>query len=212
MTTLIARRTFAVETGTRSPGFALPHRAGRLLWLPMLVMALGLLGAGMAVGAVRSAKIASGEAADTIAALQHVQAGLMFLGFAAVFSAIAFAIARILGQFRSGGGEVQAAAGRSVQTLRMPLTGKIFLGLMMAAFATLAVASVLHLVIAAGIDPSASSLADAEERFVLLEGARRLGVAVFLLAILLGLATIVSVLRFQAARIRQLPGEEPRAD
>ncbi len=211
MTTLTAQSTFRVDTATRSPGYTLPQRVGRLLWLPMLLMALGLFGAGMAIGTVRAGRIANTGAADTIAALQHLQAGIMFLGFATVLSAVAFAIARILGQFRSGGGGVQEAAQRAVQTLRLPLTGKLFLALMMAATATLVVASVLHLVFAADVESSGASLAASEERFVVLEGVRRLGVAIYLFAILLGLATIVRVLRFQAARIRQLPGEEPRA-
>jgi hypothetical protein len=133
----------------------------------------------------------------------------MFLGFASVFAAISFAIARILGQFRSGGGDVQAAAKRPVQTLRMPGTAKLFLGLTAVALMTIVVASVLHLVSAAGIENTPSSLADAEDRFVVLEGVRRMGIAVFLIAILLGLATIIRVLRFQAVRMRELPSEEP---
>ena len=39
-----------------------------------------------------------------------------------------------------------------------------------------------------------------------IEGVRRIGVAVYLVSIALGLATIVQVLRFQSARIRELPG------
>jgi len=135
----------------------------------------------------------------------------MFLGFASVFSAISFAIARILGQFRAGGGEVQAAAKRKVETLAMPGSAKLFLALMMGAMATLVAASVLHFVVAADIENTAASLADAEDRFVVLEGVRRLGVAVFLFAILLGLATIIRVLRFQAVRLRRLPDEAPTA-
>jgi len=209
MTTATVRANFEVERSSRSLGYNLPQRVGRVLWLPMLVMALGLFGAGMALGIVRANEIADGSAADTIASLQHVQAGVMFLGFASVFSAISFAIARILGQFRAGGGEVQAAAGRKVETLRMPGSAMLFLGLMMAALGTLVVASVLHFVFAADIQNTAASLADAEDRFVVLEGVRRLGVAVFLFAILLGLATIIRVLRFQAVRMRQLPDAPP---
>ena len=209
MAAATVRAQFRVETSSRSLGYNLPQRLGRAFWLPMLLMALMLFGAGMALGIVRASEIADGSAADTIATLQHVQAGLMFLGFASVFSAISFAIARILGQLRAGGGEVQEAAGRTVQTLRMPGTAKLFLVLMMMAMATLVVASILHFVFAADIDPTPASLADAEDRFVVLEGVRRLGIAVYLFAILLGLATIIRVLRFQAVRLRELPREEP---
>jgi hypothetical protein len=38
-----------------------------------------------------------------------------------------------------------------------------------------------------------------------LEGIRRLGVAVYLAAIAIGLATIIKVLRFQPIRVRGLP-------
>jgi formate hydrogenlyase subunit 3/multisubunit Na+/H+ antiporter MnhD subunit len=209
MATPAAATGFRVETSSRSLGYNPPQRMGRALWLPMFLGALMLFGTGMIVGIVRANEIADGGAADTIATLQHVQAGFMFLGFAAVFSAISFAIARILGQFRAGGGEVQKAARRTVQTLRMPVTAKLFLMLMMAALATLVVASILHFVFAADIQNTPTSLADAEERFIVLEGVRRTGVAVFLFGILLGLATVVRVLRFQATRLRRLP-EEPQ--
>lgn len=209
MATATARADFRVETSTRSLGYNLPQRMGRLLWFPMFLMALMFFGAGMALGIVRADEISDGGAADTIASLQHLQAGVMFLGFASVFSAISFAIARILGQFRAGGGEVQEAAKRKVQTLAMPVSAKLFLMLMLVAMATLVVASILHLVFAADIENTSASLADADDRFIVLEGVRRLGVAVFLLGILLGLATIIRVLRFQATRMRQLPEEAP---
>ncbi len=209
MATATARAEFKVETSTRSLGYNLPQRMGRLLWFPMFVMALVFFGAGMVLGIVRADEISDGGAADTIASLQHVQAGVMFLGFASVFSAISFAIARILGQFRAGGGEVQEAAKRTVQTLKLPGTAKLFLMLMMVAMMTIVVASVLHFVFAADIENTPASLADAEDRFIVLEGVRRMGVAVFLFGILLGLATIIRVLRFQATRIRQLPEETP---
>ncbi len=207
MATALARADFEVETSTRSLGYNLPQRLGRLLWFPMFLMALMFFGAGMALVIARANEISNGGAADTIVTLQHVQAGLMFLGFASVFSAISFAIARILGQFRAGGGEVQAAAGRTVQTLKMPGTAKVFLMLMLVAMMTIVVASILHFVFAADIENTPASLADAEDRFIVLEGVRRIGTAIFLFGILLGLATIIRVLRFQAVRMRELPDE-----
>ncbi|MEX2048320.1 MAG: hypothetical protein WEB90_01955 [Gemmatimonadota bacterium] len=209
MATVTARADFNVETSDRSLGYNLPQRLGRLLWLPMFLAALMFFGAGMALGVIRSGEISDAGAADTIAALQHLQAGFMFLGFASVFSAISFAIVRILGQFRAGGGDVQAAAKRTVQTLRMPLSAKVFLMLMMLAMATIVVASILHFVFAADIQNTPVSLAEGNDRFVVLEGVRRMGTAVFLFGILLGLATIIRVLRFQAIRVRRLPEEAP---
>ncbi len=209
MATVTTQADFNVETGDRSLGYNLPQRLGRLLWLPMFLAALMFFGAGMALGVIRSGEISDAGAADTIATLQHLQAGFMFLGFASVFSAISFAIARILGQFRAGGGEVQASAKRTVQTLRMPLSAKAFLMLMMVAMATIVVASILHFVFAADIQNTPASLAEADDRFVVLEGVRRIGTAVFLFGILLGLATIIRVLRFQAIRMRRLPEEAP---
>jgi hypothetical protein len=205
------RTDFDVEVGSRSPGYNLPQRVGRTMALPMFAMALIAFAAALAVGAVRADKISDGAAPDTIAALQHVDAGLMFIGFAAVFAAISFAIARILGQFRAGGGDVQEAAGRAVQTLRMPLTAKAFLALMMTAMMTILAAVVLHFVFAAGVENTVASLTQAEDRFVVLEAVRRIGVAIYLFALTLGLATIVQVLRFQTVRIRELPAEPVRS-
>ena len=56
---------------------------------------------------------------------------------------------------------------------------------------------------------AAASLELSEERFTVLEGIRRIGVAMYLVAIAFGLATIVHVLRFQSIRVRELPDEEP---
>lgn len=208
--TASVRRDFDVETSTRSLGYNLPQKVGRVVALPMLAMALMAFPAALIVGIVRAAKIHNHSAApDTLAALQHVQAGLMFIGFAAVLAGISFAIARILGQFRKGGGDVQEAARRTVQTLKMPLTAKAFLAIMMMAMMTILAAVVLHFVFAALVDNNAASLKEAEDRFVVLEGIRRIGVAMYLFAIALGLATIIQVLRFQAVRVRELSGETP---
>ena len=202
---------FEVETSRQALGYNLPQRMGIRLWLPMLAMGLIALVAGVVLGAIRADEISSAGAADTIASLGHVQAGLTFLGLAGVLAAISFAIARILGQFRAGGGELQEATGRTVATLKMPFSAKLFLGTMMMAMMVIVVACVLHFVFAADISNTEESLALSQERFTVLEGIRRFGVAMFLVAIALGLATIIQVLRFQSMRIRELPQEQSRS-
>lgn len=203
---------FAVLTSPRSLGLTLPQRLGRALWLPMLATALMGFTAALVAGIVRADAIATGGSPTTIAALGHLVPGLMFMGFAAVFAAISFAIARILGAFRNGGGEVQETLTAQVQTLRRPWTATAFITGMVMAMMILVIAVVLHLVAAAAIaGGSASALASAEEWAIQLEAARRIGVATYLLSIVLGLASIVTVLRFQAVRLHEIAAGTPAA-
>ena len=190
----------------------MPQNLGRMLWFPMWLMAAMGFGAGFVVAIIRANEVAGLNGAgvwstETTAQLQHVGAGLMFIGFAAVFAAISFTIARILGEFRKGGGELQEATGRTVKVLKMPFTAKLFIGTMAMAMMALVIASILHFVFAADVDGTAASLQDAEQRFIVLEGIRRGGVVVYLLSFMLGLGTIIQVLRFQSIRIRELAGE-----
>jgi hypothetical protein len=201
---------FDVEVSRRSLGYNLPQRAGRLLWLPMLAMALIAFPAALVLGIIRADEISAGGSAEGIETLRQVQTGVMTLAFASVFAALSFAIARILGQFRSGGGELQEATGSRVVTLKMPVTARLFIGTMMIAMMTLLATVVLNFVFAADVTGSASSLELSEQRFIVLDGVKRLGIAAYLVAITLGLATIAQVLRFQAARLRELPGEPHR--
>lgn len=196
---------FVTVVSDTSLGYNLPQRLGRALWLPMLAMALMAFPAALIAGIVRADLIATDGSATDIAAMGHLVPGLMFIGFAAVFAAISFAIARILGAFRTGGGEVQLAVTTEVQALKMPWTAKAFIGGMIMAMMVLVAAVVLHFVIAAAIaSGSAHALANAELWAIQLEAVRRIGVATYLLSILLGLATIVTVLRFQAVRIHEI--------
>jgi uncharacterized membrane protein len=204
-------RQFKVELSKHSLGYNLPQRLGRALWLPMFLMAAMAFPVGVVLGIVRADEISSGGDPDTILALRDVGSGFMAIGFASVFGAISFAIARILGQFRAGGGRVQEAAGRRVETLRMPLTAKLFIALMAMAMMTLIGEAVLHFAFAADISNTESSLSLAEERFTVLDGIRKVGVAMYLAAISLGLASIIQVLRFQSIRVRELPDEQPAA-
>jgi hypothetical protein len=210
MTASTLAANFELETSSRALDPTLPQRLGRTLWAPMLGMALMAFPIALVIGFARSAAVADGSDPATIAALGHIGPAFMFLGFASVFAAISFAIARILGVMRTGGGSVQEAAGRSVKTLRMPITGKVFIGLMVAAMMAIVLAVIAHFVIGVAIlGGGSTALANAGAWFDWLEGARRVGTAMYLVAIALGLATIVEVLRFQTQRIRELPGEQP---
>lgn len=194
---------FDYEVTNRGPGYNRPQRMGRRLWAPMWLMALGSFAVGFILAIVRANEISGGAAETTVARLNHLVPGFMFLGFTAVLGAVSFAIARILGAFRRGGGEVQETAGARVQTLRMPATAKVFMAFMMMGMMLILVPVIIHFVIAAGIDGS-SDLLRIEQSAVWLEGVRRLGVAAYLFGIAFGLGTIIHVLGFQSARIRQL--------
>jgi hypothetical protein len=195
---------FAIDVSDKGLGYNKPQQMGRKLWAPMWIMAIMAFPAALILGIVRSNAIASGESETTIAALGHVTTGIMFIGFTAVFTAVSFAIARILGEFRKGGGEVQELVSSEVRTLKMPPTAKIFILGMAMGMMTLLIASIIHLVVAAQVFSGSLSLAGAETAAINLEAVRRLGVAVYLGAITFGLATITRVLRFQAIRIREL--------
>ena len=201
------RSDYAVSVSGSAPGPNVPQRVGQALWLPMLAMAIMAFPIGLALGVVRAGMIGSGADAQLVAATGNFGTAAMFVGFASVFAAISFAIARILGVFRTGGGTVQEAAGTAVQTLRMPSTAKAFLALMMMAMMALVAAVIGHVIVGIGLASGDLALAIGEQWAIWLEGVRRVGVATYLLAISLGLATIVVVLRFQTVRLRELPTE-----
>ncbi len=196
---------FTIDTSTESLGLNKPQQIGGKLWLPMFAMSLMGFAGGIIVAVIRASELSDNGISDTSEALKHLGAGFMFIGFAAVFAAISFAIARILGVFRSGGGEVQETVGTTVHTLKMPISAKVFLGGMMMAMMLILIPVILHFVFAADVSDTLASIEESEERFIVLEGIRRIGVALYLLAIAFGLATIIKVLRFQAIRIRELP-------
>ena len=203
---------FPLEDSSGVPDLNMPQRIGTRLWAPMLAMALMAFPIALVLGFARSSAIADGGDATTIAALGQFGPAFMFVGFAAVFAAVSFTIARILGVLRLGGGAVQETAGRSVKTLKMPRTGKIFIVLMVLAMMAILVPVIAHFAIGIAIlADDAAALANSEAWFSWLEGIRRLGTATYLVAIAFGLATIIEVLRFQAKRILELPAEQPRA-
>ena len=209
--TSTARSDFAVDTSDRAPDLNIPQRIGRFLWAPMLVMALMAFPLGLVLSVARAGLIQDGGDPNAVVGLGQLGPAAMFVGFAAVLAAISFAIARILGAFRVGGGTVQEASGRTVQTLRMLPIAKAFLGLMVMAMMILIGAVIAHVVIGlAVLSGNADALASAESSAIQLEAIRRMGVVLYLVSIALGLVAIAEVLRFQAIRLRELPDDAVR--
>jgi multisubunit Na+/H+ antiporter MnhC subunit len=142
---------------------------------------------------------------DNLQTLGHLVPGFMFIGFLGIFSAITFAVARILGEFRKGGGEVQHAAGADVETVKMPGTARAMLLLMMIGMMLMGAGVVVNFLAAGSFDGStAADVIDSAQYGAASAGLRRLGVVTFLTGIAFGLATIIEVLRFQALRIREV--------
>lgn len=187
-------------------GYNPPQKAGRILWAPMFAIAVMAFPIGLGLAVYRANGIAADGDSTTVLALGQFVPAAMFTGFAAVFGAISFAIARILGAFRKGGGEIQQEVGNEVQTLKMPGTAKAFLGLMMMAMMLILIPVVIHIVLGFQILGGGELLGEVEQWSIWLEGFRRAGTALYLFAIALGLGTIIQVLRFQSIRIREVAG------
>lgn len=194
---------FNTETSTRALDVNVPQRSGRALWAPALAMSLIGFIAGMTLAIIKAVAISDGDAA-LAASLNNYGVAAMFFGFMMVFAGISFAIARILGEFRVGGGKTQEAAGSAVKTLKMPATAKAFIVLMAMSMMILLAAVIAHVVVGVQINAETLSLVDAEQWDLWLEAARRFAVQLYLFAIALGLGTIIYVIRYQSIRIREI--------
>jgi hypothetical protein len=199
---------YSTETTTKAPDRIMPQKAGNTLWRPMLIMALMGFAVGMVLAIVRSNELSTGGDPLQIAALGQYIPAAMFFGFATVFAAISFAIAKILGEFRVGGGSVQEAVGGDVRTLKMPGTAKGFIVLMAMAMMIILAAVILHIVAGVSIGAGDWTAVQAEQWTIWLEAARRFGTVIYLFAIMLGLVTIAKVIRFQTFRIREVAHTE----
>ncbi|MFV1989573.1 MAG: hypothetical protein ACC652_02395 [Acidimicrobiales bacterium] len=193
---------FHVDVSEESLGYNKPQVAGRALWLPMLVMAVMGWGIGFALAIVEAGTDRTDLA--TLQDLGNLVPAFMFVGFLGVFSAITFAIARILGEFRKGGGEVQALAGDKVQTIKMPSTAKLMLVFMAMGMMVMIAGIATNFASAANFDATAADLLERASWGAAACGLGRLGVALYLVGITFGLGTIIEVLRFQSIRIGEV--------
>ena len=207
------------KTGT---GQTMIHTMANWMWLPMIMM--GVMSIATAIGlGVAQANVGSDLGEEFTAlrqanfeTLKPLTAGFLFLGEALVLSGIAFLLGTILGALRWGGGEVQESIGAPVKTLKMPLTAKIFLMLMMmglmtelVAFGTMIfVANQAHSawISATGIDSpgNAAALHRAVTYGAWASPLRLVAVGMILTSIAFALYTISNVLGFQFSRIREL--------
>ncbi|MFB3117198.1 MAG: hypothetical protein ACE1ZP_00405, partial [Myxococcota bacterium] len=141
--------------------------------------------------------------------------GFMFLGLGMIFAAISFAIARILGVFRTGGEVVQQGIGKGIKTPLMPMTVMIFFAGMMMAMMILVFAFAGHVYAAVQVHgawinatgpgaPDAAFLGRAETWGTWLEGLRRFAVGLYLASIAFGLATILKAIGFLTLRMKEL--------
>lgn len=196
---------FTVVGSDRSLGYNLPQLMGRRLWLPMFAMALMGWTAGFILAIVEAGT--DRAQVDDLQTLSHLAPAFMFVGFLGVFAAITLAVARILGEFRKGGGEVQETARAQVQTLKMPTSAKAMLAFMMMGMMVMGGGIAVDFVAAGSFDGTgAADVIDSAQFAAAGSGLRRMGVALYLTGIALGLGTIIEVLRFQAIRIREVAG------
>ncbi len=171
------------------------HDMARVLWLPMLVMGLFALYFGLLV----SLEAAGKSDEDIVRSLKAWVQGLQFLGEGFLLSAVSLILGTILAAIRSGGGEVQQSLGAAVKTLLMPLTAKIFLGLMMVGLMIEIVQFLFYIYVSSLRDVAAIATFSAW-----LGPFREFGLGVLLSGVVLALATIARALDFQFSRIREL--------
>lgn len=212
MATVTSTADFRAEVSEKALGRNLPQRMGGRLWLPMMVMALMFFIAAVALALIRANEIAGLGDEKTIAALGQFVPPITFLGFLSVFLSVVFAIARILGEFRVGAGQVQEATGAKVKVLSMPGTAKAMVALMVMGMMVILGSVALHIIAGVAVADGDLTFELASDQWTLwLEGARRTGIGLYLLSITFGLASIVNVLRFASMRVRELPDEAAKA-
>ena len=180
------------------PPYAL-HRMAYAMWLPMLLMGVMVVLAGLVFSIIEAVAGADGDTADflTFSALAQ---GTEFLGEAFLLAGISLLLGSILGSLRQGGGEVQESLGVAVKTPIMPATGKLFVALMAMGLMLAMLQFVLYLIVA-GIDDPDSIRA----WFAWLGPLREAALGIMLSGIVLALATIgTKVLPFQFWRIQEM--------
>ncbi len=148
--------------------------------------------------------------------------GFKFLGLGLMLGGITFLLATILGNLRVAGGKVQRALGADQVVIKKPMTGTLFPMLMMMGMMILVAAFAVSIwlatqshdywnnSIATVLNPASAGSDTLRDLGVIkataawLTPLKFVGMAFMFSGIALALVTIVSVLRFQAARLVEL--------
>jgi hypothetical protein len=190
--------SFGSAVLTPTPPKLLPiHRMARTMWRPMLAMGAMALTAGLVSSLVWANEVPGTEAARRAAAFTQ---GIEFLGETLLLSGIAFLLGTILAGLREGGGEVQASLGLPVTTLKMPVTAKAFVLLMMMGLMA-GVAQFVGYLVAMGVADNAASFSSWANW---LGPFRELALGLILAGIVLALVSIGNVLAFQFDRVKSI--------
>lgn len=185
-------------TVTASPPKLLPiHKMARLMWRPMLAMGAMALTTGLVSSVIWADQTPGTEAFRQAAAFTQ---GVEFLGETLLLSGIAFLLGTILAGLREGGGEVQSSLGLPVTTLKMPVTAKAFVALMMMGF----MAGIAQFVLYLGQLSNADDPASFASWMNWLGPFRELALGLILAGIVLALVTIGNVLGFQFDRVKSI--------
>lgn len=198
----IVRGTIKTQWGStqvsdEAPKPLLIHRMALFMWRPMLAMGFMALTAGLVSSLVWADQAPGTESFRQAAAFTQ---GIEFLGETFLLSGIAFLLGSIMAGLRTAGGEVQSSLGLPVTTLKMPVTGKAFIGLMMMGMMT-GVAQFVLYVLAIG---NASDPASFSAWLNWLGPLRELALGLILAGIVLALVTIGNVLAFQFNRVNSI--------
>jgi hypothetical protein len=160
------------------------------------MLAMGVMA--IAAGFVISLAQTNSEGSDALSLSAWAQ-GSLFLGEGFLLSGISFLLGTILGVLRAGGGRVQEASGVTVRTPEMPVTAKLFLGLMMVGLMV-----EIGQFVAYGIVSTLDTPSTVTTAFAWLGPVREAGLGLLLSGIVLALATIAKVLGFQFWRLQHI--------
>lgn len=176
---------------------------------------------------VREAAAAGSDIAGDKASIESTKAwlpGFKFLGLGMMLGGITFLLATIIGNLRVAGGNIQRALGATPQVLKKPLTGQLFPMLMMMGMMILIATFIVSIwlatqandywdhSIATELNTAAAGsgllddLSTIEATRAWLTPLKFVGMALMFTGIVLALATIVQVLRFQARRMVEIAG------
>ncbi len=180
------------------PPSLLIHRIAYVLWAPMLVMGAMGVGVGLVLSFFEASAANTGDT-STFQTLHALVPGIQFLGEGLLLSGIAFLLGSILGSLRQGGSEVQESLGAGVKALSMPLSAKLFVGLMMVGMMIEMVQFGLYVYVS-----TLDNVATINAYHAWLGPLREAGLGILLSSIVLALGTIGNILGFQFYRIREL--------